>query len=282
MVNSIENKYSNFASINKSVSELKDNAFNQLLTSKANLNIDGGSGDDFIIVNDYSQGANINGGSGDDTIIIGGPAPSPQPPPPSEPEVPSEPPPPPSPEPWQPFGEGESSDPLILDMDKDGRVEATAGKGVDIDGDGKMDGAASGGDKMLAMGDLNGNGRVDGSEVFGNETVNPFTGEKFNAANGFEALKMIAESARRHTGIDCMDDNGNVDVQKLKTALESVGVDLGLISDDNVTNLESLGDIATINTHYTEQNDSGDVQHRQSGNYTDTNGQTHKADDVWF
>jgi hypothetical protein len=93
---------------------------------------------------------------------------------------------------------------------------------------------------------------------------------------------MIAESAEENTGTDCMDENGQVDVQKLKTALESIGVGLGLISDDNNTTLESLGDVAAIDTNYVEQEDSGNVQHRQLGNYTSTDGQTHKADDIWF
>jgi hypothetical protein len=45
---------------------------------------------------------------------------------------------------------------LTLDTDKDGSVEAKACQGVDIDGDG----AATGGDKMLAMGDITGDGQL--------------------------------------------------------------------------------------------------------------------------
>lgn len=245
----------------------------------APLNIDTGSGDDYVEINGQpGPNMNIDTGSGDDTVIINAPPIEPEP---VEPE-----PEPVEPEP-SPSGDGDGDggggdDPLVLDMDRDGMVEATAGTGVDIDGDGKADGAASGGDKMLAMTDLNGNGNIDGTEVFGNETINPFTGERLNAANGFEALEMIAESAEEYTGIDCMDDDGLVDVQKLKTALEKVGVGLGLISDDNTTVLESLGDVAAIDTNYVEQDDSGSVQHRQLGNYTTTEGQTYQADDIWF
>jgi len=173
--------------------------------------------------------------------------------------------------------------PLILDTDHDGKVEATQGQGVDIDESGTADGAATGGDKMLAMGDINGDGKITGSEVFGNETVDPFTGEKLNAANGFEALRMVAESAERHTGINCI-GNGQVDVQKLKFALEQAKVgSLGLISDDNISKLEGLGDIAKINVaDFTEQDEQGDVQHRQLGSFTDTDGKTSEVDDVWF
>jgi hypothetical protein len=174
--------------------------------------------------------------------------------------------------------------PLILDTNKDGKVSAEQGKGVDIDGDGKADGAATGGDKMLSLGDVDGDGQITGKEVFGDQTVDPFTGEKIKAENGFEALKTVAKSAEEHTGIKCIDDEGNVDAQKLKMALEISGKgSLGLISDDNNKNLEDLGDVHKINVNnYTEVKQTGDVQHNQQGTYTTTDGKTHKVDDVWF
>ena len=174
--------------------------------------------------------------------------------------------------------------PLILDTNKDGKVSAEQGKGVDVNGDGKADGAATGGDKMLAMGDIDGDGQITGKEVFGNETVDPFTGEKLNAANGFDALNQVAKSAEKHTGIDCINDNGEVDLQKLKQALEQSGKgSLGMISGDNTTQLEGLGDAAKISTHgYINQQQTGDVQHNQLGQYTDANGQIHQIHDVWF
>jgi hypothetical protein len=173
--------------------------------------------------------------------------------------------------------------PLILDIDKDGVVEAQHDIGVDVNGDGKADGAAVGGDKMLSMGDIDGDGVITGAEVFGNETINPFTGEKMNAANGFEALKKVAEDAEKYTGINCI-ENGEVNVQNLKKALESLGAgSLGMISGSNITNLESLGDVKSINVaDYTEQEDDGLVQHNQLGSFTDIFGQKQKVDDVWF
>ena len=135
---------------------------------------------------------------------------------------------------------------------------------------------------MLAMSDANGNGQIDGSEVFGDQTVSPFTGEKLNAANGFEALKMIAEQAKDATGIDCM-KAGFVDLQALKTALATVGVNLGFISDNNVTELENLAHVVAINVeNYKEVDAEGDVQHRQQGSYLDADGQEYGANDVWF
>ena len=129
---------------------------------------------------------------------------------------------------------------------------------------------------------LNGNGKIDGNEVFGDQTVSPFTGKKLNAANGFEALEQIAKEAKQYTGIDCM-NGSQVDIQKLAKALETVGVKLGFISDNNTTELEDASAIKYIDVdNYTENNETGDVQHRQQGSFTDENGNVRKVDDVWF
>ncbi len=176
-----------------------------------------------------------------------------------------------------------TSSPLIVDFNKDGKISAQAGIGVDIDGNGYSDGAAINGDKMLAMSDINGNGVVDGTEVFGDKTISPFSGKALNAANGFEALKLIAQEAETYAGINCINANGDVDLKKLQEALKTVNINLGFISDKNNTKLEDLAHVASINVaNYTEQQDTGEVQHNQLGSYTDTDGQTHKTDDVWF
>lgn len=173
--------------------------------------------------------------------------------------------------------------PIIVDFNKDGKVDATSGNtGIDADRNGIADGAATGGDKMLAMSDMNGNGKVDGSEVFGDQTVSPFTGEKINATNGFEALKTIAQQAEEKTGIKCY-SGGLVDLQALKSALATVGVNLGFISDDNVTELEDLAHVVALNVdNYNQVDEEGDVQHRQQGSYVANDGQTYGANDVWF
>jgi len=172
--------------------------------------------------------------------------------------------------------------PIVVDFNKDGKVSAKSGDGVDVDGNGVGDGYASDGDKMLAMSDKNKSGAIDGSEVFGDQTVSPFTGQKLNAANGFEALKMIAQEAEQYTGIKCL-NNGEVNLQNLKAALSTVGVDLGFISGSNVTELEDLAHVASINVdEYDEVDANGDVQHRQQGTYTSADGETYGANDVWF
>jgi hypothetical protein len=172
--------------------------------------------------------------------------------------------------------------PIIVDFNRDGVVSAASGEGVDVNGDGIADGYATGGDKMLAMSDMNGNGKIDGEEVFGDKTVNPFTGEAINAANGFEALKVVAQSAQDKTGITCYKD-GFVDLQALKNALNSIGYNLGFISENNVTELEDLAHVAALNVdNYDEVDAEGDVQHRQQGSYVDNEGNTYAANDVWF
>lgn len=172
--------------------------------------------------------------------------------------------------------------PIVVDFNKDGVVSAASGEGVDVNGDGIADGYATGGDKMLAMSDSNGNGKIDGSEVFGDKTVNPFTGEAINAANGFEALKVVAQSAQAKTGINCMTGDF-VNLVQLKDALATIGVNLGFISDNNVTELEDLAHVVALNVNnYNEVNEEGDVQNRQQGSYVDNTGAEHKADDVWF
>ncbi len=173
--------------------------------------------------------------------------------------------------------------PLIIDYNQDGVVSAEHARGIDLDGNGTADGCASNGDKMLAMTDINGNGIIDGSEVFGDETVNPFTGEKLNAANGFEALKKVAEAAEANTGIDCIGEDGLVNLKALKSALATKGIVLGFVSDDNNSTVEDLAKVAYIDTqNYTEQEDKGDVQHNQLGTSIFDDGSKVKVDDVWF
>ena len=168
------------------------------------------------------------------------------------------------------------------DFNGDGKVSAKAGIGIDIDGDGIADGAATDGDKMLAMSDINGNGKIDGAEVFGNKTVNPFTGEAINAKNGFEALKEIALSAELYSGTICIED-GNVNLKKLQKILAKKGIKLGFVSGINNTSLEELSKIEKINIFdYKETQEFGDVQHNQQGSGTNSDGSIVKVDDVWF
>lgn len=182
------------------------------------------------------------------------------------------------------LADGITYSPLVIDYNEDGKVSAQGGIGVDIDGDGKADGAAVDGDKMLAMSDINGNNEIDGEEVFGNMTRNPYTGELINAKNGFEALKEIAKIAEKQSGIDCIDDNEqNVNLENLKRALNKKGINLGFISGRNNKKLEELSKIKEINvSEYEETPEQGIIQHNQKGYGITKDGSKVKVDDVWF
>ena len=169
-------------------------------------------------------------------------------------------------------------DPLVLDTNKDGKISTQEGTGVKLDDNGTT-GAAVGGDKMLALTDQNNNGQIDAAEVFGTDTLNPFTGQKVNARNGFEALKEIAESAEKITGIDVI-QNGVVSLTKLQEALNTTGTKLGLISDNNTSNIEDLGDIEKIDANYEETPTDG--MNLQVGSYINKAGERFRTEDVWF
>jgi len=178
------------------------------------------------------------------------------------------------------------STPLIIDYNEDGKISAASGMGVDIDGNGTPDGAAVNGDKMLAMSPMYKDKVITGKEVFGDHTIDPFTGFPVKAKDGFIALKKVAISAQKHTGIKCLEGT-YVDVRKLKAAMKKAKKgNLGLISDDNITYLEPLGKVAKINTDYKQvainKQDTNDIKHRQIGNWLDVKNVSHIMHDVWF
>lgn len=180
-------------------------------------------------------------------------------------------------------GSAYTYDPLIIDFNQDGKISAQNGKGIDLDGNGTSDGAAVGGDKMLAISDVNGNAKIDGTEVFGDKTVDPFTGKALNAANGFEALKLMAQSAQANTNIKCIDENGLVDLKALNQALQTKGIKLGFVSDENDKQIEDLTKVAYINTNnYKDQMQTGSVQNNQIGTSIFEDGTEAIAADVWF
>jgi hypothetical protein len=179
-----------------------------------------------------------------------------------------------------------TASPLIVDANNDGKISATQGKGVDLDGDNKADGAATDGDKMLTLGDLNKDGKIDGSEVFGDRTVDPYTGEALNAKNGFEALEKVALSVQsKHPEVQLIDQDGNVDIETMQKLLKTDGIDLGFVSGEN-NQLDEMTNIKSVNiknyADHTETENGKLVQHNQQGSYTDQNGLTRKVDDVWF
>jgi hypothetical protein len=117
------------------------------------------------------------------------------------------------------------TDPLVIDLDRDGLELTRQGDGVyfDIDNDGFAEhtGWVGGDDGLLAR-DLNGNGKIDGqSELFGTATVSGFTALAtldsnsdgvINAADtGFNTLRVWRD----------LNGNGVTDAGELKTLAES-------------------------------------------------------------
>ena len=76
--------------------------------------------------------------------------------------------------------------------------------------------------------------------------------------------------------------DGFVELEALKYLLNQIGWDIGLISDNNVNKLETLGHVSAISTNYYEQEDEGGaLEERQVGTYRDTDNALHKVADIW-
>jgi hypothetical protein len=189
-----------------------------------------------------------------------------------------------------PFECGES--PLIFDTNNDNKISVIKGAGIAIDPSQphKKLGSAAAGDKMLAMSGGE-DGEIDGTEVFGAQTFDPFANPrvKIGAANGFEALKFIAEKAQRlnpdlQVVATTLDQGLLVNLKHLKQALQKAGSDLGFVEGDNNTVLGPLGDVELVGLEYiTDENDNLDgVAYRQKGFYLDSEGVKHLVIDVWF
>ncbi|KAI3648706.1 hypothetical protein MP228_006560 [Amoeboaphelidium protococcarum] len=207
------------------------------------------------------------------------PAPIPQPPPVAE-------------EPPMDNGSSCSASPLVFDVNYDWRVQVKFGTGIWLDPSNvtELHAGADGGDVMLAMPDMNGNGQIDIEEVFGNRTLSPFTNVSYKAANGFEALHKLAIEADAQPL--CTEKSANpkdksvlVSLPKLKACLQKYGHDLGFISGDNVKVLQPLNQVDTVDVvDYVETPDDckGGMKHAQKGHYYDKSGHEWRVDDVWF
>ncbi len=162
-------------------------------------------------------------------------------------------------------GEVKKSDPLALDLDRDGQFALTDysnGALFDIDGDGNIDQTAfvTGNDVFLAL-DRNNNGTVDnGLELFG---------DQHGAANGFLELASF-------------DDDKNGIIDKNDSVYERLlGVKLTADGRLEQALLSSLG-VEQIFLDYTNRNETiaGGNTLAQLGRYTATDGSTQSAGDV--
>ncbi|KAI3637626.1 hypothetical protein MIR68_004275 [Amoeboaphelidium protococcarum] len=189
-------------------------------------------------------------------------------------------------------GGGGGECPLIFDMNKDGVVSASLKTGISKDPSNPhlRHGGAVGGDKMLAMSDLNGNGLIDIHEVFGDQTLSPFTRKPYKASNGFDALHKLAMEMQTvpgcQGGTEQRDhDSLLVSLSSVKKCLNTRGFDLGFISDTNIAILEPLGDADLVDvTEYAHTPDDyrNGVLHGQKGSFYAKDGTKHQVDDVWF
>jgi hypothetical protein len=181
---------------------------------------------------------------------------------------------------WQsPAKKDKIASPLTFDLNGDGKVSTTnGGKAFDIDGDGKIDDTAwaGQGDGVLAF-DSDGDGRIgeDGGELFGNNTDLDGDGRADGHANGFDALKALAEKEFGQVG-------GKLNAEQLAHLGDKYG--LRMMVDGEQKNLAELG-ITEIDLGYVEAGRNADEhgnEHRQVGNGFTMNGEQRAVNDVWF
>ncbi|MCK6545431.1 hypothetical protein L6R52_06140 [Myxococcota bacterium] len=182
-----------------------------------------------------------------------------------------------------PGGQDKIASPLTFDLNGDGKVSTTGTRGgrrFDIDGDGRQDQTAwaGKGDGVLTF-DRNGDGvaGADGRELFGNNTDVDGDGRADGHANGFDALRALAE---RHLGREAVAD-GKLDAKEIKALEDKTGLRMNV--DGQSKRLSELG-ITELGLGYREAGRNADAngnEHRQLGRFT-MNGQSQQVNDVWF
>jgi len=187
---------------------------------------------------------------------------------------------------------GESSktaSPLTFDLDGNGTVDTSnTEKDFDVDGNGKTDKTAwaAAGDGVLVFdADKNGIAGEDGKEIFGNNTDVDGDGKSDEKANGFEALKSLADKL---LGTDSVADN-KLDAAEIKALEEKAGLKMSVVGNDNKETQKTLSElgITEIKLGYAEAaeediKDKNGNEHRQVGEGFTMNGEEKAVDDVWL
>lgn len=165
--------------------------------------------------------------------------------------------------------------PVALDLDGDGveTIGLSAGVKFDHTADGfaELTGWIAGDDGILVR-DLDGNGRIgSGRELFGSETL---LADGRKAANGFEALAELDASG-----------DGMVDADDPAFAELRVWRDIdgdGRTGGGELLTLEAAG-VQGLHVDYVESTrvDAHGNDHKQTGSFITTGGETREATDVW-
>ena len=174
--------------------------------------------------------------------------------------------------------------PLSFDVDGNGVNTTASTMRYDIDGDGELDTINNSAEWVLAF-DKDGNGIAgeNGSELFGDNTDLDGDGVKDGYANGFEALKALAQKENLFDG---KTDN-KLDANDLKFLQEKYGLVMTNGYGGEAKSLEDLG-ITEINLAQTDETTltkNFDGRHnnimRQEGATFKVNGQTREYADIW-
>ena len=172
--------------------------------------------------------------------------------------------------------------PLSFDVDGDGVHTSKETVDFDIDGDGVVDTVNNSAEWVLAF-DKDGNGIAgeDGSELFGDNTDLDGDGKKDGYANGFDALRALAEKE----GLIGSDDD-MLDVNDLKKLQEKYGLVMTKGYGGEAKSLTDLG-ITEINLSKSEtkltknfDGQNNDIMTQEGATFK-VNGQTREYADIW-
>jgi hypothetical protein len=144
---------------------------------------------------------------------------------------------------------------------------------------------AAPGEGMLAFGIRPGEMPKDGSQLLGN---NANVGGQTGFANGFEALKALAQKTLPPAQFAAAMKRGSLNAQDIQMMEQKGGLTMvvagkGPGQDRSVRPLEDLG-ITQLSLGYSQNGNATDENgndHRQSAGFV-MNGQQKKVDDVWY
>ena len=176
-----------------------------------------------------------------------------------------------------------TSSPLSFDIDGDGVNTSSKTVRFDIDGDGKLDTVNDSAEWVLAFDkDKDGIAGENGSELFGDNTDLDGDGKKDGYANGFDALKALAEKE----GL-VGPEGGVLTADNLKFLEEKYGLVMTKGYGGEAKSLSDLGvtEINLSKSDETKLTKNFDGRHNdimtQEGATFKVNGQTREYADIW-